>query len=171
MFVIMKFHLPLIRLWIFTGMVSTLFLTQGVAQCPNLSAQNINRLARKSFESRNKFMKEKNARLLTMKGKRSECEYRTFVRCQNYINDQQWHWQEIITFHSCDKIITYSTSNEIHYQELKSQLLRQSQKVGTRNYDGLDFEIYQDKRKVIELNQHPNQEGMMFYMLNVIRLK
>ncbi len=141
---------------------------EALSQCPSFSGTDLIRLTRKKSAARADYMRKKNAQLLL---NREKCNNKTYVACKNHISDQEWHWQEIITMNSCDKIITYSTSDEQHFAELKARLLAKSEVVGSRTYDGLDFEIHQNRRYIIELNEHPNEEGLMFYMMNVIRVR
>lgn len=57
--------------------------------------------------------------------------------------------------------MTYSTSNQKHFNTIKSTLTKGYQAVGNRTYSELEFEI----------NEHPNQEGIMFYLINIIRTR
>ena len=98
------------------------------------------------------------------------CKYQTYVRCKNYIDDQHWHWAEIITINSCDQVVSYSTSMGDLFQEFSIEFLSKYHQVDSRSYDGLDFEVWQDRRgKVVELNEHPSAEGITFYLMNILR--
>jgi hypothetical protein len=139
-------------------------------QCDLLRPTDLNQLARMSFAKKLKKLKKENAILLTSRGSQEKCQYRTYTRCKNYINDSEWHWAEIISLNSCDKILSYSTFDQSHFNELKSDLTKRHQSIGVRTYENLDFQVFQNRRdQVIELNQHPNEQGMMFYLINFIR--
>ena len=146
--------------------------SQTKAQCKYLSPSKLRQLARISYSKKIETLFNNNAKQLIEKKEEPDCLATTFVLCKNYISDKHWHWAEIISFSSCDKILTYSTSNEKNFKRIKSRLLRGYKSIGTRAYSGLDFEVYQDKKaQVIEINEHPNQEGILFYLINIIRTK
>ena len=139
------------------------------AQCEMLQIRKINQVARASFPKKNKLLTQHNAKLLDIKGDKEKCEYRTYTACQNFISDSQWHWVEIISFNSCDEILTYSTSDQAHFAELKKEFLKKYKPIGMRTYDGLEFDVYQNKRgQVVEIDEHPNPQGLTFYLMNVM---
>ena len=140
------------------------------AQCKLLSAAQLRNLAKASFIKKIEKLYDKNAKVISVNGDRDDCEYRTFALCKNYLSDTQWHWAEIVTFNSCDRILSYSTSFKEEYDDMLQKLMRRYKKVGERSYNGLDFEVYQNQRgHVVEINAHPNPQGMMFYLVNILR--
>lgn len=142
------------------------------AQCKYVSPATLRQLARAPYSKKINKLNKKNATQVIEKKEGIDCDATTFTLCKNYISDEQWHWDEIISFSSCDKILTYSTSNEMHFKKIKKILTRRYKPIGTRNYSGLDFEIFQDKKgQALEINAHPNQEGIIFYLINIIRTK
>ncbi|MEM9888308.1 MAG: hypothetical protein AAF849_20610 [Bacteroidota bacterium] len=146
------------------------FLSAG-AQCKYLDATTIRRLAKSSYSSKMDRLHQKGAEQAIV-NKINDCQFNTFVACQNYIGDEKWHWAEIISFNSCDKILTYSTSNQAHFSNIKSTLTKSYKSIGHRTYDQLAFEVYQDKKgSVIEINKHSNEEGIMFYLINIMKTR
>lgn len=142
---------------------------ESFGQCTFLRPSELKQLARISFEKKLIRLKKVNAKLLSQRSDHEKCEYRTYTRCKNYISDSQWHWAEIISFNSCDQIVSYSTSEEEHFLKLKTDLTKRFTLAGTRSYDGLEFEVFQNRRQAIEINQHPNEQGKMFYLINIIK--
>ena len=146
-------------------------LLQAKAQCEYLNPSTLQQLAQRSYAKKIETLHEKNATQLIEKNEKPDCEATTFVSCKNFINDKQWHWDEIISFNSCDKILTYSTSNKKHFKKIKVGLTRNFTSTGYRNYSGLDFELFEDKNgQAIEINEHPNEEGIVFYLINICLL-
>ncbi|MCB0666063.1 MAG: hypothetical protein KDC80_09590 [Saprospiraceae bacterium] len=141
------------------------------AQCDYLKSAEIRHLASVNNDRRIKKLNKLNAKLLSIQDDDNNCSLRTYVLCKVYINDTQWHWQEILSFNSCDQILSYSTSSEEQFQYLKNRLLnRRYHFVEKRSYNNLDFDIYQDARgRAIELNTHPNPQGKIFYLINILR--
>lgn len=147
-------------------------LSQAVTQCEYLSSSTLRQLAQRSYAQKIETLHDKDATQLIDKNEKPDCEATTFVSCKNFLNDQQWHWDEIISFSSCDKILTYSTSNERHFKKIKAGLTRNLIATGHRNYSGLDFELFEDENgQAIEINEHPNEEEVVFYLVNIIRTK
>lgn len=117
-----------------------------------------------------KKLNKKNARLLSIVDDENQCEMRTYVLCKEFISDTQWNWGEIISFNHCDQILSYSTSFQEHFTKLKEELTSRYKYVGKRQYHDLEFEVYQNRRgQAVELNQHPNPQGKMFYLINILR--
>jgi len=144
--------------------------TDLAAQCKFLDTRDINVLVRSSHKSKVKKLNKRNATLLSIDSDKEKCEYRTYTACKNFISAEQWHWAEIISFNSCDRILTYSTSDKAHFQTLKNELLKEYKPIGIRTYDGLEFQVFQNRRgQVVEIDEHPNPQGLTFYLMNVIR--
>ena len=139
-------------------------------QCKLLSSSQLNRISKVDYEQKLRYLDHKLASAISIDNDLQKCEYRTYVRCKNYINDQQWHWAEIITLNSCDEKISYSTANQEHFARLRRGLIRRGTSLGTRSYEKLHFEVYQNKKgQVMEFNQHLNEQGKVFYLVNIIR--
>lgn len=149
---------------------SSLLMTDLAAQCELLTTRDINVLVRGSHKNKVKKLNKRNAKLLSIEGDKEKCEYRTYTACKNFISAEQWHWTEIISFNSCDKILTYSTSDRSHFLALKQEFLKKYRPIGVRTYDGLEFQVFQNRRgQVVEIDEHPNPQGLTFYLMNVIR--
>ena len=142
----------------------------GQGQCKGLKSSELKRLARFSFDKKVKMLREKQAKIVAIKSDSLKCEYRTTALCKNYISDQEWHWGEVLTFNSCDQILTYSTADSLHYHKVMAQLTRRGTYIGERTYASVDYKIYQlANKRVLELNKHRNKEGKTFYMLNLLK--
>ncbi len=139
-------------------------------QCKGLKSSELKRLARFSFDKKVKMLRDKQAKIVAMRSDSLKCEYRTSALCKNYISDQEWHWGEVLTFNSCDQILTYSTADSLHYYKVMTQLTRRSTYIGERSYSSVDYKIYQlANKQVLELNKHRNKEGKTFYMMNLLK--
>jgi len=142
----------------------------GKAQCKMLSAAQLKRISKAKYQKKLLYLDHKLASAISIDEDEQKCEYRTYVRCKNYINDTQWHWAEIITLNSCDDKISYSTADQKHFALIRRGLIRKGKRLGKRSYENLDFEVFQNKKgQVMEFNEHPNQQGKMFYLVNLIR--
>lgn len=145
---------------------------QTKAQCEYLTSSKLRQLAKSAYAKKIETLQQQKTTQLLEKNEKPDCEATTFVSCKNFINDKQWHWDEIISFSSCDKILTYSTSNEKHFRKIKASLTRNYTSTNRRSYSGLDFEIFEDENgQAIEINEHPNEEGIVFYLINIIRVR
>jgi len=130
----------------------------------------LNRISKVNYEQKLRYLDHKLASSISMDEDEEKCEYRTYVRCKNYINATQWHWAEIITLNSCDQKISYSTADQEHFARLRRGLIRRGKSLGSRSYENLDFEVYQNKKgQIMEFNEHLNKQGKMFYLVNIIR--
>ncbi|MEL6923036.1 MAG: hypothetical protein AAFO94_03235 [Bacteroidota bacterium] len=140
------------------------------AQCKLLRPSQLSKISKVKYQAKLELLDHRLASAISIKEDEAKCEYRTYVRCKNYISDKEWHWAEIITLNSCDEILTYSTANREHFQTIRRGLARGAKSMGTRSYDGLFFEVFRNKRgQVIEFNQHLNEQGKLFYLVNIIR--
>ena len=145
---------------------------QAKAQCEYLTSSTLRQLAKSSYVKKIETLHQQKTTQLLEKNEKPDCEATTFVSCKNFINDKQWHWDEIISFSSCDKILTYSTSNKKHFKKIKASLTRNYTSTSHRSYSGLDFELFEDENgQAVEINEHPNEEGIVFYLINIIRVK
>ena len=157
-------------LWVgicFLGLVS---LPQVVAQCKLLSPNHLRQISKADYKNKIRLLDHRLASNISIDEDDQKCEYRTYVRCKNFISDTQWHWAEILTLNSCDEKLTYSTANQKHFARIKGRLKgRGATNLGERSYGGLDFEVFRSKRGlVVEFNEHPNEQGKMFYLVNIL---
>lgn len=108
-------------------------------QCKGLTSSEIKKLARSNFPKKLKILRDNQAKTMAVKADSLQCEYRTLALCKNYISDAKWHWAEILTFNSCDQIVTYSTSDSLHYHQVVTQLTKRSSLIGERTTITLDM--------------------------------
>ncbi len=139
------------------------------AQCTLLESSELSKIRKLSFLQKKGFIQQRQGKLLTTKpGMEINCPIYTFGLCQEFLNDKQWYWSEIITYRQCQKVVTYSTSDESHFKKILSQLLTGFTATGSRSYGGLDYSMYENPSgKLIEVNHHANDAGITFWMVNL----
>ena len=146
------------------------FLPNGIlAQCSPLRSSALLKLKEMPFDEQENFQFDKNSKFLAVKQDvEKECHIYTYGRCRAFINDEQWYWSEVITIRKCEHVLTYSTSNEENFRTIERYLLRGFSKSGERSYGGLQYTLFEnDKGQIIEVNSHPNDGGIMFWMINL----
>ncbi len=150
---------------------SFLIVTLGTAsaQCEFFTDKDLLELAKLEYKDKAQKLNQSGAVVKTSKGYKPNCQYRTYVRCKKFISDEKWHWSEIITFNACDNVITYSTSDRENFRRIVGLLRRRASESGKRAYDNLEFTLFEGQDLAFETNVHPNEEGVDFYLLNLLR--
>ena len=141
----------------------------GYGQCELLTRPELIKLRKLSTKQRKPFLVERQGKsIFTVPGVEKDCAVYTFGRCKEFLNDRQWYWSEVVTYRECDRVLIYSTANELHFKELMTQVLRDYSQIGTRSYGGLTYTMYENEAgKLIEVNHHANEEGVTFWMTNI----
>ena len=154
---------------LFIVIVISLTIQLGHAQCPLLTRPELIKLRKMSTKQRKPFLVERQSKSIkTVPGTEKDCAVYTFGRCKEFLNDRQWYWSEVITYRECDRVLTYSTSDEGHFKEVMTRILQDYSTIGTRTYGGLTYTMYENEDgKLIEINHHPNEEGIVFWMTNM----